>query len=71
MKHLEENEAINSLDIQTEIDNTKTELETELKYIVNGSKLRSKIRRYEEGEKPTKYFFNLEKRDYNNKVGTK
>ena len=29
---------------------------------------RSKARWFEQGEKPTKYFFNLEKRNYNRKI---
>ena len=29
---------------------------------------RSKARRFEQGEKPTKYFFNLEKRNYDRRV---
>ena len=33
--------------------------------------IRSKVRWYDEGEKPTKYFFNLEKRNYNNKIISK
>ena len=33
-----------------------------------GSIVRSKTRWIEQGEKPTKYFFNLEKRNYNHKT---
>ncbi len=33
-----------------------------------GSKIRCKVRWYEEGEKSTKYFLSLEKRNYNNKI---
>ena len=34
----------------------------------NGSIVRSKTKWTEQGEKPTKYFFNLERRNYNHKT---
>ncbi len=33
-----------------------------------GARIRCRVRWYEEGEKSSKYFLNLEKRNYNNKV---
>ena len=33
-----------------------------------GAIFRSKVRQLENGEKPTKYFFNTEKRNYNRKI---
>ena len=69
IKHYE-NEIIGPLNYEDEMKfkNLKLELERELEYDTNGANLRSKVRWYEEGEKPSKYFFNLEKRNFNNKV---
>ena len=47
---------------------TKQELEEKLEEKVRGSKFRSKVRWYEEGEKSSKYFFALEKAKYNAKT---
>ena len=44
----------------------KGEWETILKVKADGIKLRSKTKWVEDGEKNTKYFLNLEKRNYNN-----
>ena len=54
-------------DILTEFQNLKKEL-TEI-YHTKGKEamFRSKVRCIENGEKPTKYFFNLEKRNYEKK----
>ena len=49
------------------IDALKKELEAEVKYKTQGSIIRSRTQWYEEGEKSSKYFLNLEKRNYNNK----
>ena len=57
--------------ILNEYDNLKTELK-EI-YDLKGQEaiFRSKVKWIEYGEKPTKYFFNLEKRNYERKVITK
>jgi len=50
------------------------DLKTELQYIYEekgrAAIFRSKLRWVEKGERPTKYFFNLEKRNYNRKTIT-
>ena len=46
-------------------------LEKLLKHKTRGAILRSKSRWYEQGERNTRYFFNLEKRNYCNKTVTK
>ena len=53
-----------------EYDNLKTELQRIYEAKGKGAILRSKVRWVEQGEKPTKYFFNLEKRNFNRKVFT-
>ena len=57
-------------DILTEFENLKNEL-TEI-YSIKGKEamFRSRTRWIENGEKPTKYFFNLEKRNYEKKIIT-
>ena len=50
---------------------TKNELESLEKIESNGYIFRSKCQFYEDGEKNTKYFMNLEKRNYSNKVISK
>ena len=50
------------------LENTKTDFNEVLQKKVNGQIFRSKTRWYELGEKNTKYFFNLEKRNYNAKT---
>ena len=55
--HLEEN-----------LNESRLELEKIIEFRTKGAILRSKTRWYNEGEKNTKYFLNLEKRDY--KQGT-
>ena len=57
--------------IEKQIREIKTNLETEMEQDTKGAMIRSKVRWYDEGEKPTKYFFNLEKRNYNNKIISK
>ena len=63
---------IKSLDTETpnniEIKEKQTELERLMDEKTEGIILRSKVRWYEEGEKSTKYFFNLEKRNYHKKT---
>ena len=50
--------------------NLKTELQRIYEAKGKGAILRSKVRWVEQGEKPTKYFFNLEKGNFNRKVIT-
>ena len=50
-----------------EISRIKQELEEIISTETKGSIMRSKIQFYEEGEKSSKYFLNLEKRNYNSK----
>ena len=65
-------EEIQSLETQTPNSTVIKEKRTELERLMNekteGIILRSKVRWYEEGEKSTKYFFNLEKRNYQKKT---
>ena len=49
-------------------DNLKKELEVIYEHKGRAAMFRSKCRWIEQGERPTKCFFNLEKRDYNKKV---
>ena len=53
-----------------EYDNLKTELQRIYEAKGKGAILRSKARWVEQGEKPLKYFFNLEKSNFNRKVIT-
>ena len=46
----------------TELERKRRELETIIEYQIKGAILRSKSRWYNEGEKNTAYFLNLEKR---------
>jgi len=46
----------------SELETKKRELETIIEHQTKGAILRSKSRWYNEGEKNTKYFLNLEKR---------
>ena len=58
---------LNSEADQTEYFNLKKELEDIYKDKTQGMMLRSKAKFIEEGEKNSKYFLNMEKRNYNNK----
>jgi len=53
-----------------EYDNLKTELQQIYEAKGKGAILRSKVRWVEQGEKSTKYFFNLQKRNFDRKVIT-
>ena len=53
-----------------EYDNLKIELQRIYEAKGKGAIFRSKVRWVEQDEKPTKYFFNLEKRNFNRKVIT-
>ena len=50
--------------LQSSLDNLKSEMEEIIEYRTKGAVLRSRTRWYNEGEKNTKYFLNLEKRHY-------
>ena len=70
-KEIDENTAINDeqkLQLYTRLEALKFELEKIIEYRTKGAILRSRSRWYNEGEKNTKYFLNLEKRHY--KQGT-
>ena len=53
-----------------ELDNTKIELEEKLVHKTNGVIFRSKAKWFMEGERNTKYFYNLERNRYNTKTCT-
>lgn len=57
----------NDNSILNKIDQHKKDLENEFKYLTQGNIIRSRTKWYEEGEKSSKYFLNLEKRNFNNK----
>ena len=54
--------------IRTELRIKKLQLEEIITYKTQGAILRSKAKWYNEGEKNTKYFHNLEKRHFNSKT---
>ena len=54
--------------IPTELRIKKQQLEEIIAYKTQGAILRSKVKWYNEGEKNTKYFRNLEKRHFNSKT---
>ena len=54
--------------INCKIDSTKEEINTIESVNIRGTLIRSKARFYEEGEKNTKYFFNLEKSNAKKKI---
>ena len=62
-----EKEVVGSLTISdtlvTDYEGAKTELENPYNYIADGTILQSKVRWYGEGEKCSKYFLSLEKRN--------
>jgi len=55
---------------QQEYEHLKTELSRIYEERADGAIIRSKMRWIEHGEKPTKYFFNMERRNYNKKTIT-
>ena len=70
-KDLDRNIAISEVQkslLQTKLDNLKNELEKIIEHRTKGAIFRSRARWYNEGEKNTKYFLNLEKRHF--KQGT-
>lgn len=68
IQELEQNAIIptNPTEIE-QIKKLKQELDKEIESYTKGSFIRSRARWQEEGERSTKYFFNLEKRNFNNK----
>jgi len=50
-----------------EIKETEMNIENIIRTKTEGARIRSKIKNYEEGEKSSKYFYNLEKRNHENK----
>ncbi len=61
-------QATKETDIIEEIDSIKSELAKFIQERTRGAIIRSKATWYNEGEKPTKYFLGLEKRDFANKT---
>ena len=57
-----------SQDIRNRIQEINNELEKYTVEATRGAMIRSRVRWYEEGEKNSKYFLNLEKRNHNNKT---
>ena len=55
-------DATDCQNVWSELEKKRRELETIIEYQTKGAILRSKSRWYNEGEKNTKYFLNLEKR---------
>ena len=53
--------------VLNEFDDLKTELQTIYTKKGNAAMFRSKFRWVEKGERPTKYFFNLVRRNFNKK----
>ena len=68
IKLLEEN--INNMNLE-QIETKKHELEELRKEKLKGHYVRSRAKWIEEGEKPTKYFYNMESRNYHSKLITK
>ena len=66
--HKANNNALKNQNILVRINTLKCELEKIIEYRNKGAILRSKSQWYNEGEKNTKYFLNLEKRHF--KQGT-
>jgi len=62
-------EQVNTLQGQLEVK--KDELQQIRAQKMRAARLRSRVKYYEEGEKPTKYFLNLEKRNYISKTITR
>ena len=66
-KKLEESDAVKS-EIYKELDIKTLQLEKIAQYQTRGAILRSKARWYNEGEKNTKYFLNMQKRHFDKKT---
>lgn len=61
----------NNKTIIYELDSTKARLNKIMAYKTHGTILRSRARWHEQGERNSKYFYGLEKRNYSRKVVTK
>ena len=61
----------NNNQIICEIHNTRLRLQKIMQYKTKGAILRSKVRWHESGERNTRYFYNLEKQNYEKKTMTK
>ena len=61
----------NNKQIICQIHNTRLRLQKIMQYKTKGAILRSKVRWHENGERNTRYFYNLEKRNYKKKTATK
>ncbi len=57
----------NNGEVEKNLKNAKNELETHIAQKTKGAMIRSRTKWVEEGEKSTKYFFNLEKRNHASK----
>ena len=72
LDHLEQmlntSTTVNDSDLLEDITQTKNKIEEIYDKRLNGIKLRSKARWVEEGEKSSRYFMNLEKRNYERKI---
>ena len=55
------NNGDNSYNIQKEYVETKASIEAHYRHLCKGASIRSKVKWFEEGERNTKYFLNLEK----------
>ena len=65
------NDTYNDMDIEEQLRETKAEFNKLIEEKTKGAMIRSKATWCEEGERPTKYFLNLEKRNSNNKTISK
>ena len=61
----------NNNQIICDIHNTRLRLQKIMQYKTKGAILRSKVRWHESGERNTRYFYNLEKQNYEKKTMTK
>ena len=61
----------NNKQIICQIYNTRLRLQKIMQYKTKGAILRSKVRWHKNGERNTRYFYNLEKRNYEKKTATK
>ena len=68
MKEIEDLEVKNDKSLDSELESKKSDLEKLREEKMDGIKIRSRIRWLKEGEKPTKYFCNLEKFNYTQKT---
>jgi len=62
---------VKKAEVVSELDNLKMDLDRLMEDKIQGTILRSKVRWYEQGERNTKYFYSLEKRNASRKHITK